>query len=107
MCIRDSVSTVQWLSSGYLLATGIITPAAGFLGDRFGYNRVFNVTTLLVLALSLLGTLSWCIEALIVVRLDVYKRQVPMLITGAISQGCTLPASIKDTKPTPSSIKLT
>ena len=24
-----SVSTVQWLSSGYLLATGIITPAAG------------------------------------------------------------------------------
>lgn len=63
-----SVSTVQWLSSGYLLATGIITPAAGYLGDRFGYNRVFNLTTLFVLLLSVAGTFSWCIESLIVVR---------------------------------------
>lgn len=63
-----SVSTVQWLSSGYLLATGIITPAAGYLGDRFGYNRVFTLTTFLVLLLSVAGTFSWCIEALIVVR---------------------------------------
>ena len=63
-----SVSTVQWLSSGYLLATGIITPAAGYLGDRFGYNRIFNLTTLLVLLLSVVGTFSWCIESLIVVR---------------------------------------
>ena len=63
-----SVSTVQWLSSGYLLATGIITPAAGYLGDRFGYSRVFNLTALLVLLLSVAGTFSWCIEALIVVR---------------------------------------
>lgn len=63
-----SVSTVQWLSSGYLLATGIITPAAGYLGDRFGYSRVFNMTIFLVLLLSAAGTFSWCIEALIVVR---------------------------------------
>lgn len=63
-----SVSTVQWLSSGYLLATGIITPAAGYLGDRFGYSRVFNMAVFLVLLLSAAGTFSWCIEALIVVR---------------------------------------
>ena len=35
------LSTVQWLTSGYMLAAGVIIPAAGFLGDRFGYKRIF------------------------------------------------------------------
>ena len=33
-----SLSSVQWLTSGYMLAAGIIVPAAAFLGERFGYK---------------------------------------------------------------------
>ncbi len=41
------LATVQWLTSGYMLAAGMIIPAAGFLGDRFGYKRIFLFGTLL------------------------------------------------------------
>ena len=37
---NTDVTTIQWLVSGYTLAAGIITPAVGFLGDKFGYKRV-------------------------------------------------------------------
>ena len=36
-----SLSSVQWLTSGYMLAAGIIVPAAAFLGERFGYKKIF------------------------------------------------------------------
>lgn len=36
-----SVNDSQWIISIYVLALGITTPLAGFLGDRFGIKRVF------------------------------------------------------------------
>ena len=63
------VTTIQWLSSGFMLAAGVITPVVGFLGGRFGYKRTLNIAAFLVLVLSIAGTFSWCIEALIVVRI--------------------------------------
>ena len=62
------LSKVQWLTSGYMLAAGSIIPASGFLGDRFGYKRVFSLCLTSVLVLSIVGSFAWCIEALIVVR---------------------------------------
>lgn len=62
------LSTVQWLTSGFLLAAGMIIPAAGFLGDHIGYKRILCIILLAVLALSIIGPFSWCIEALILVR---------------------------------------
>ena len=62
------LSTVQWLTSGYMLAAGAIVPAAGFLGDRIGYKRCFTTILLCVLLLSIAGSFAWCIEILIVVR---------------------------------------
>ena len=66
---NTSISTVQWLVSGYMLAAGVITPTAGFLGDRFGYRKTFGVSVLGVAVLSVVGVFSWCIEALIVIRI--------------------------------------
>lgn len=62
------LATVQWLTSGYMLAAGMIIPAAGFLGDRFGYKRIFSLVLCCVLTLSVLGALAWRIELLIVAR---------------------------------------
>lgn len=65
---NTDVTTIQWLASGFTLAAGIITPAVGFLGDKFSYKRTLVVATVLVLILSVVGIFSWCIEVLIVVR---------------------------------------
>lgn len=65
----STLSTVQWITSGYMLAAGIIIPTSGYLGDHFGYKRVFCTALFFVLLLSIIGPMAWCIEVLIVVRI--------------------------------------
>ena len=62
------LSKVQWLTSGYMLAAGMMIPAVGYLGDRFGYKRLYLFILTVVLICSIAGTFAWCIEFLIVVR---------------------------------------
>lgn len=62
------LAKVQWLTSGYMLAAGMIIPAAGFLGDRLGYKRIFCFALGCVWLLSVVGALAWRIEILIVAR---------------------------------------
>lgn len=63
-----SLPSVQWLTSGYMLAAGMIIPAAGFLGDRIGYKKIFCGALCAIFILSVIGAAAWCIEVLIVVR---------------------------------------
>ncbi len=42
--LGGNLSEVQWIVSAYTLALGIITPASGFLADRFGTKRVYMVS---------------------------------------------------------------
>lgn len=62
------LSKVQWLTSGYMLAAGMMIPAVGYLGDRFGYKRLYLFILTTVLICSIVGVFAWCIEFLIVVR---------------------------------------
>ena len=39
--LNISVSTAQWLSTGYMLATGIVVPFTAFLIDRFKTRTLF------------------------------------------------------------------
>ena len=39
--LNISVSTAQWLSTGYMLATGIVMPFTAFLIDRFKTKTLF------------------------------------------------------------------
>ncbi len=65
---NTTVTTIQWLVSGYTLAAGIVTPAVGFLGDKFGYKRIMCMIAIMVLLLSIVGVFAPSIEVLIVVR---------------------------------------
>ncbi len=65
---HTDLSTVQWLTSGYILATGIIIPVAGYLGDRFGYKKTFCTVLFFVLLLSVIGTFAPNITVLIITR---------------------------------------
>ena len=60
--------SVQWVSTVYLLAMGVVVPLSGWLGDRIGYKRLYILSMGVFVAGSLLCTLAWDINSLIVAR---------------------------------------
>src|SRR4051812_30258269 len=62
------LSTIQWVSSAYLLAIAAVIPLAGWAVDRFGTRRVFMTAVAAFAAGSLLCGLAWSSESLIAFR---------------------------------------
>jgi len=65
---HTSLSTIQWISTGYLLALATSIPATGWAIDRFGAKRVWMLSIVLFLAGSALSGAAWSIGSLIVFR---------------------------------------
>ncbi len=65
-----SVNTaeVQWVVTIYLLVLGVVVPAAGYLGDRFGYRTVYMAALVIFTIGSALSGLSWSLNVLTVFR---------------------------------------
>src|SRR6476661_1564732 len=63
-----SVSQLQWVLTGYLLALASLILVAGALGDRWGRRRVFLLGTVWFAGASLLCGLAPSIEVLIAAR---------------------------------------
>jgi EmrB/QacA subfamily drug resistance transporter len=63
-----SVTSVQWVATGYLLALAIVIPLSGWATDRFGGKRVWVVSIGLFLAGSMLAGAAWSIGSLIFFR---------------------------------------
>ena len=63
------VSTIQWVSTGYLLALGVAIPLAGWAQARFGGKRVWMFALTIFLAGSILCSLSWSADSLIAFRI--------------------------------------
>jgi EmrB/QacA subfamily drug resistance transporter len=61
-------SDVQWVSTIYMLALGVIIPFSGWLGDRIGFKRLYMLSMGLFVVGSLLCTLSWNLNSLVVSR---------------------------------------
>lgn len=70
--LKVSVSTVQWLSTGYMLATGIIIPFSAFLIDKFKTRTLF----FLAMGMFTIGTL-----------IGAFATNFPMLLTARLVQG--------------------
>jgi EmrB/QacA subfamily drug resistance transporter len=63
-----SVTTIQWVATGYLLALALVTPVSGWAVDRFGAKRIWMTSiTLFVIGSSLCG-LAWSANSLILFR---------------------------------------
>ena len=63
-----SLATIQWVSTGYLLALASVIPLTGWAAERFGPRRVWmTVVSAFVLTSALCG-LAWSAEALIAFR---------------------------------------
>lgn len=64
-----SVATMQWVSTGYLLALSMVVPLTGWIVERLGARRVWLACLALVVGASVLCAAAWSIEALVAFRI--------------------------------------
>jgi MFS transporter, DHA2 family, multidrug resistance protein len=75
-----SVDSVEWVLTAYLLVFAVVLPSSGWFADHYGYKRVFILGLALFIIGSLLCSLSWSLNVLIVFR-----------IVQGIGAGCLMP----------------
>ncbi len=63
-----SITTIQWVTTGYLLSLTMAVPLVGWATDRFGARRMWITAIGIFGAASLACSLAWSAEALIVFR---------------------------------------
>jgi EmrB/QacA subfamily drug resistance transporter len=61
-------SEVQWVSTIYMLALGVVVPFSGWLGDRFGFKRLYILSMGVFVVGSMLCSLAWSFNALVFAR---------------------------------------
>jgi EmrB/QacA subfamily drug resistance transporter len=66
--LGTSISTIQWVMTGYMLAFASVIPLSGWAAERFGTKRVWLVSLLVFMLGSALAGAAWSIGALIVFR---------------------------------------
>jgi EmrB/QacA subfamily drug resistance transporter len=66
--LGTSISAVQWVMTGYLLAFASAIPLTGWLAGRFGTKRVWLASLVVFLAGSALAGAAWSIDSLIAFR---------------------------------------
>jgi EmrB/QacA subfamily drug resistance transporter len=65
---RSPLSTIQWVTTGYLLALALVIPMSGWVVERFGSRRMWLVSLVLFTLGSALCGLAWSPASLIVFR---------------------------------------
>ncbi|MBM9458438.1 multidrug efflux MFS transporter [Nocardioides sp. zg-536] len=67
--LKSSLSTTQWLVTGYLLAVAMVIPLTGWAMDRFGAKPTWLTALSLFIIGSALCATAWNIESLITFRI--------------------------------------
>jgi EmrB/QacA subfamily drug resistance transporter len=63
-----SVTTIQWVTTGYLLSLAVVIPVTGWAVDRFGAKQVWILSLTLFIAGSSLCGVAWSANSLIAFR---------------------------------------
>jgi EmrB/QacA subfamily drug resistance transporter len=66
--LHTSVSTIQWVTTGYLLALGMAVPLSTWALRRFGGKRLWMFALAVFLAGSIGSSLAWNVDSLIAWR---------------------------------------
>ncbi|WP_284646419.1 DHA2 family efflux MFS transporter permease subunit [Paenibacillus silviterrae] len=64
-----SQNDVEWVVTGYMLASAVVVPMGGFLADRFGYKTTFLTTLIAFVIGSALCGMAWSNSSLIAARI--------------------------------------
>lgn len=67
--LQVSLNTVQWLTTGYVLVLGIVTPLSANLYQKFSNRKVFLSVVLLFLLGSILGAVANSFTLILISRL--------------------------------------
>jgi EmrB/QacA subfamily drug resistance transporter len=67
--LHTSLSTIQWVTTGYMLALAMVIPLTGWSAARFGTKRMWMVSLALFLGGSALCGLAWSVGSLIFFRI--------------------------------------
>src|SRR4051812_17651864 len=63
-----SLTTIQWVVTGYTLALAAVIPATGWAADRFGTKRIYLSSLALFMLGSALCAAAWSADSLIAFR---------------------------------------
>jgi EmrB/QacA subfamily drug resistance transporter len=63
--LHTGVDTIQWVSTGYLLALGVVIPLVGWLQGRLGAKRLWLAAQVVFLVGSVLCAVAWDAPSLI------------------------------------------
>src|SRR5215212_1851001 len=63
------LSTIQWVSTGYLLSLAIVIPMTGWLSERYGTKRIWMISVALFGIGSALCGAAWSADSLIAFRI--------------------------------------
>ena len=63
-----SLTTIQWVVTGYTLALAAVIPATGWAADRFGTKRIYMSSLVLFMLGSALCAVAWSAGSLIAFR---------------------------------------
>ena len=64
-----SISTIQWVLTGYMLAFASVIPLSGWASERFGAKRVWIASLLVFMLGSALAAAAWSVGSLIGFRI--------------------------------------
>jgi EmrB/QacA subfamily drug resistance transporter len=63
-----STDDIEWIMTAYMLTLGVIMPISGYLGDTFGYKRMYMVALALFVIGSALCGMSMGVDTMIAAR---------------------------------------
>lgn len=66
--LGSTQSTIQWVLTGYMLASGVIVPIVGFMEERIGYKKFLLVALAVFTIGTLLCAIAWNDTSLIAFR---------------------------------------
>jgi EmrB/QacA subfamily drug resistance transporter len=69
VAFHSSLTTIQWVITGYTLALATVIPVSGWAADRFGTKRIYMSSLVLFTIGSVLSGLSWSAGSLIFFRI--------------------------------------
>lgn len=59
---------IEWILTAYMLTLGVIMPISGFLGDTYGYKRIYILALMLFVIGSTLCGMAWSVDSMIFAR---------------------------------------
>jgi EmrB/QacA subfamily drug resistance transporter len=65
----STTDRIQWVLTGYMLASGVIIPISGYMGDRLGYKKFFIISLSVFTIGTLFCALAWSDTSLIFARI--------------------------------------